>query len=1045
MQPPDGTIWHRVPGYDSGDDESEGTEDAALAPVVRDRLGQISAALGQREEVHSAAGAEGAGAPPCWEFMPAPMPSSMVSKDPKEPKEAFVAPPNVPRYLQPYSQEPGFRIEHTDAPVVRDTLLSNGLRPSSDNWLILWSGPRMHESTYEDLCEHQRVNHFPGSTELTRKDRLWCHFNDMAQICGRGAFDFVPETFVLPDQLEAFIDAYEKTDSLWIVKPTASSRGRGIFLLRSLDELPVDELSVVSRYIHNPMLIQGLKFDLRVYVLVTGYEPLRAYIYREGLTRFACLPYSTEDEHLQDAYRHLTNYSINKDSSEFVENKDFEADNVGHKWSLSALNKHLKCIGVDVKLMWVRIMDVLVKTLLSVEPVIAARTRQIASHSTNCFELYGFDVLMDADLKPWLLEVNLSPSMQADSPLDWQIKSSLLRDVLNLVGVPRVDRQTLMRHRLESRMRRGQMAPTAGPHRPPTALGSVRKGAAGFLGSLPRESRPGRAAEALAPAPPVAGGKMQQRLVLDHLTDAELKALSQALQEYKRCHNFIRLYPTRTTVDRYAQIASERAASKQDQARRTTTSRCSQIYASLLFGPSPVRPPPASALSALPEPSAARCGSAPSLLNPLAAPPVLARPETLAPLLNNELPFGAARRVGGGAFEEDAGISPCSTDASSSPNRGILENHGSMRRALEAVKELGMRDGCRVVLMEYLIRIGDACSKVGTAEMSKLPQAAFARLSAFQKRLNRSVKAATVAKLPHGHREREHSGSPHGLPTDGRALVEDLAAACKACLACLQEEAEPEPGKPPTLLPAAGPLPVVLGREDPSNSSLARHLPTTLTQSAVGQRILAIVPRLSALELERLLADPRCDAEFRALLDPSGAEREPMHRRVSPSRTMRRRQASRPSSGRLEPRRVLWGPLSELLQGQAVLDSARPTHEGLVPRPRTQEQRGRSVRGERLEEEASTTSFERLMGSWAKIAQKGDDSWQAALPKTKSPQAPPLGPAEPGPEHAARRRHRSGSAASLAQAMTADTSPQRAPARTRPYLPASTWSRDIEL
>ena len=43
----------------------------------------------------------------------------------------------------------------------------------------------------------------------------------------------------------------------------------------------------------------------------------------------------------------------------------------------------------------------------------------------NCFELYGFDVLVDNDLKPWLLEVNLSPSMQAESPLDWQIKSSL--------------------------------------------------------------------------------------------------------------------------------------------------------------------------------------------------------------------------------------------------------------------------------------------------------------------------------------------------------------------------------------------------------------------------------------------------------------------------------------------------------------------------------------------------------------------------------------------------------------------------------------------
>ena len=129
--------------------------------------------------------------------------------------------------------------------------------------------------------------------------------------------------------------------------------------------------------------------DLR-YVLVTSYEPLRAYVYREGLVRFACRPYSKDPEHLSDAYRHLTNYSINKGSATFVENSEVQADNVGHKWSFSALNRHLKCTGVDVELMWSRIMDVIMKSLLAVEPVIGARTKATACHSHNCFELYGF-------------------------------------------------------------------------------------------------------------------------------------------------------------------------------------------------------------------------------------------------------------------------------------------------------------------------------------------------------------------------------------------------------------------------------------------------------------------------------------------------------------------------------------------------------------------------------------------------------------------------------------------------------------------------------
>ena len=61
---------------------------------------------------------------------------------------------------------------------------------------------------------------------------------------------------------------YEKTDYLWIVKPHASSRGRGIFVLQELSDIPLDCLTVISRYVHTPYLIQGLKFDLRLYVLV---------------------------------------------------------------------------------------------------------------------------------------------------------------------------------------------------------------------------------------------------------------------------------------------------------------------------------------------------------------------------------------------------------------------------------------------------------------------------------------------------------------------------------------------------------------------------------------------------------------------------------------------------------------------------------------------------------------------------------------------------------------------------------------------------------
>jgi len=106
------------------------------------------------------------------------------------------------------------------------------------------------------------------------------------------------------------------------VKPDASSQGKGIFITRRVEEIPIDKCHVVQAYIRQPYLIDGFKFDFRVYVLITQVLPdLVCYVYEEGLGRFATEKYDTKfkDEHM---YSHLTNYSLNKqnekaDPSEF--------------------------------------------------------------------------------------------------------------------------------------------------------------------------------------------------------------------------------------------------------------------------------------------------------------------------------------------------------------------------------------------------------------------------------------------------------------------------------------------------------------------------------------------------------------------------------------------------------------------------------------------------------------------------------------------------------------------------------------------------------
>jgi tubulin polyglutamylase TTLL5 len=155
------------------------------------------------------------------------------------------------------------------------------------------------------------------SYEITRKDRLCFNFVKAQEKYGVKDYDFIPDTYILPNEYNEFHAHYmqlqksEPKRNSWIVKPANSSRGRGIHIIDDLNDLNYDEMSVISRYISNPLLINSHKFDLRIYVVVTSYEPLRVYAYKEGLARFASESYSTKASK-SNQYMHLTNYSINK-------------------------------------------------------------------------------------------------------------------------------------------------------------------------------------------------------------------------------------------------------------------------------------------------------------------------------------------------------------------------------------------------------------------------------------------------------------------------------------------------------------------------------------------------------------------------------------------------------------------------------------------------------------------------------------------------------------------------------------------------------------
>eukprot|EP00903_Cladosiphon_okamuranus_P009476 g9030.t1 len=358
-------------------------------------------------------------------------------------------------------------------------------------WNLLWTWSKPHIQ-YSSLLTWQKVNHFPNSRELTRKDLLNKHISRFMAPGGRLAKEFhiMPQTFVLPHEFTLFVSAFTasgrsqgagrgtldnawrgssdedyngganesdndwnggrsrgstrgvsagKGKNLWIMKPVGMSRGRGIRLIDDIKNISYADKVVLQRYVGNPLLLDGYKFDLRLYVLVTSFNKLEAFIYKEGFARLSTHRYENGD--IDNPFIHLTNSSIQRlnetgatQDSPLHHAKTFEAG--GTKTTLSYLWRRLAASGVDVGALWAGICSVIVKSLVCVEGSIP--------NQPNSFELFGYDVLIDNRLRPWLIEVNSSPSMARDTHVDRQVKEALIFETVHLVDPLPFDRQKLV-------------------------------------------------------------------------------------------------------------------------------------------------------------------------------------------------------------------------------------------------------------------------------------------------------------------------------------------------------------------------------------------------------------------------------------------------------------------------------------------------------------------------------------------------------------------------------------------------------------------------
>lgn len=245
---------------------------------------------------------------------------------------------------------------------------------SDGEWDFFWCDREWLKDNYSGLYlhENQKMLHFRNHYELTRKNLMVKNLKRLKRLIEKEqgkeesqCCDFFPTTYELPSEYHIFVEEFKKNPGIiWIMKPAAKSQGKGIFLFRKLKDITdwkkveyqneankeMPETYVVQRYISNPYLIGGKKFDVRVYVLVT---------------------------------------------------------------LVSDIFCQIDCA--------------IIKSLQSVQKIII--------NDKHCFETFGYDILLDDQLKVWLIEINACPSFTASGKEDYDLKFGMLTDVLNVLDL----------------------------------------------------------------------------------------------------------------------------------------------------------------------------------------------------------------------------------------------------------------------------------------------------------------------------------------------------------------------------------------------------------------------------------------------------------------------------------------------------------------------------------------------------------------------------------------------------------------------------------
>ena len=287
--------------------------------------------------------------------------------------------------------------------------------------------------------KYQKINRFYNYNEYVSKSLLYINYKPFHDKFPDD-YNYMLETYSYPKEKQEIIEKFSKyslknDNDVWMIKPTMGSLGLKISILTNYSDIKLKNY-LITKYLYNPHLIKGYKYDLRFHGLVSTIKPLKLYLYNEGLVRLASEKYNFSVSDPHNKYSFLTNLFINKkNQKKFIYPKNMKNMEDSNLWNLDTFQKYCARNNINYEKLYSEVGDIFIKMMITVREKIIDNIEKTNLQYSNFYHLIGFDIILDENLKPYLLETNRRCGFRNDNDAEKYYTYNIIADTLNIIGL----------------------------------------------------------------------------------------------------------------------------------------------------------------------------------------------------------------------------------------------------------------------------------------------------------------------------------------------------------------------------------------------------------------------------------------------------------------------------------------------------------------------------------------------------------------------------------------------------------------------------------